>query len=489
MTFTQFEFMTAAQAVGVETALFKVCPDVMADMLLAAAKRHARFLEEAFPPVGHRKMLESVAKAAGFPHWHAFQSKLDAVATEFTAPVQGSRKTAPLELFKPFVPALPLLIQVGDDLAPTTGELAGLMTLRTKLAQELGDLPKIATALAKLNGADTWDALVTRRPENSTVPLYQFQVDAFDGSGRFKWSLACTQLVEELDALFQRYEERTKSARAKARRHVSALLKKRPDFLEGWLAHATMTELEGEDLAAGPLYEEGVKRARGLIPKGFKCQILWAETDNRPYHRLLCNQMRWQVRHGNLAAAIKLARLQLRQNPYDNLGIRIDLPLFLALADDRIAAIKAMGKLQQKDQYADSHILLVLALCSILLGDIKGSQVFFLRALFEFPALRPLLVRMQLPDLRDDQWVHGHIPDLESLWFHVEAVRLWRKDVEFEPMWLAILKKPEVICAERAVHGIYQDDRLALSAAATDAAEGLVSRHGDAWATALPTNR
>lgn len=72
------DFMNpASPLLGVGMAAhYTVAPDVFAFRLLDTAKRHARFLEDIFPEIGHRKMLESIAVACKFPNWHAFQSLL-----------------------------------------------------------------------------------------------------------------------------------------------------------------------------------------------------------------------------------------------------------------------------------------------------------------------------------------------------------------------------------------------------------------------------
>lgn len=483
MSFSATDFMVSADALGVAGAeTFLVCPDMLGKQLMAAAKRHARFLEAEFPLIGHRKMLEIVANAAGFPNWHAFQTLLDRIVAEYAPPERGSRKQPPETCFQPLVPALPLLISLPPDIAPTPQERAGLSDLATRLSRELGGQHQVESALAKLNGADAWRDMLARKPEDSPAPLYQFHVYD-DGDGRFVCSPACASLVEELDDRWQRYDERPKSDQAREQSHVASILKKRPDFLEGWLAQATMQELERHDETAGLAFRQGVDRALALIPTGFKGEISWGYFGNRTYHRLLYNYMRWHVRQGDIAAAIKLARRQLRQNPNDNLGVRFDLPLFLSIAKERSAALRAMAKIQKKGERADGHILLILALCSFLLGDSKSGQVYFLRALFDLPALRPLLQTLQLPDdfWQSRRWHRGYIPDIETLWFHYEAARIWRQDMDFDWQLQVMLEDPEVIHSEREVHARYEKSLYEGAALANTTAELLVERNGFTW--------
>lgn len=491
MAFSRLDFLLAARGVGVHDGpLFAVCPYILSARLQEAAKRHARFLEKEFPHVGHRQMLEFVAKAAGFPHWHAFHSQLETIFTEFSPPESGSAKRADDTLFERFVPALPLLVSVQTEIAPSAQQLEGLKKLMGRLLSDLGDKAKIADTLAKLNGADTWDQLIHRRPESSSRPLYSFEVDDH-GNGKFVWSAACSQLVEEQDALFQQYEERTKSERLRARDHVARVLLKRPDFFEGWLASGSMYESDGEALAAGLAYEEGVKEGTSLIPRGFKGKISWNEFNNRPYHRLLFNLMRWDAVHGDFDSAARLARRQLRQNPDDDLELCIDLPLYLAIPGNRTGALSSFRKLLKIDRTpnpvllgkrADAKFLVSLALCSFMLGDIKGGQVFFLRALFDTPALRPIILESRIPEMYDKRWYRSYIPDVDSIWFYLELARLWRPNVRSVERMEAILKSPEVIDEEERMNFVYLGNRLGIARdEAENTAVRLATSHAQQW--------
>ena len=450
MSFNAMDFMSAASAVGVgDPALFVVAPDIMVQRLLDAAKRHARFLEDQFPSIGHRKMLEHVAKAASFPDWHAFQTLTTSILERY-GPPHGSRTNAPGTLFEPFVPALPLLIQVAPDLSPNLKQMEGIESLVQRLSDSLGNPPaiKIKNVMAKLNGSDTWDLLLERKAENSTKPLYKFCIDG--DRGVFAWTPACADLVEQMDALWQRYSDRPASEKKRARLYIESIVAKRPDFLEGWLALATIEELDGHDEIVGAIYEKAIQRADALIPAEFKGTLSWLDMDNRFYHRLLYGHMRWNIRHAKFTKAVKLARRQLKLNPEDNLGVRIDLPLLLAVEGKTSSAAVAMRRLTNGDESLDGHILLILSLCHLLSGDTTKGQALFLNALFELPALRPLMQEQRIPDMHDIswRWHRGVIPDLETLWFQFETVVIWRPDACVETMFAKILQHPEVQKAE-----------------------------------------
>lgn len=460
MSFNIMDFMRAASAVGVGgAATFAVAPDVMAERLLDAAKRHARFLEDQFPSIGHRKMLEHVAKAAGFSNWHALQTLTTNILELYGPPPHGSSPSAPGALFEPFVPALPLLIQVAPDLSPNPKQMEGIESLVQRLSDSLGSALAIKNVIAKLNSSDTWDLLLERKPENSTKPLYIFCT--VGDRGIFDWTPACAYLVERMDALWQRYSDRPASEKKRARKHIESIVAKRPDFLEGWVALASIEELDGHDEIVGAIYEKAIQRADALIPAEFKGTLSWLDMDNRFYHRLLYGHMRWNMRHAKFAKAVKLARRQLKLNPEDNLGVRIDLPLLLAVEGKTSSAADAMRRLTNRDASLDGHILLILSLCHLLSGDTTKGQALFLNALFDLPALRPLMQEQRIPDMHDKswRWHRGVIPDMETLWFHFEIVNIWRPDACVETMFAKILQHPEVKKAELLSASIFAQTR------------------------------
>ena len=103
------------------------------------------------------------------------------------------------------------------------------------------------------------------------------------------------------------------------------------------------------DEQAIEVYESAYQRALAHIPRGFKGQILWGETENRPFLRLahgtLLGLMRKRgqldadrVKAGQAAEA--LANQLLAWCPMDNLGVRYLLGDIALLKGDLKAAMK-----------------------------------------------------------------------------------------------------------------------------------------------------
>jgi hypothetical protein len=401
-------------------------------------------------------MLEHIAKACGFSNWHAFQTLCSRVAADYAPPQFGSRPNAAPSVLEPFAPALPLLIRIGQDLPPDREERHGLESLGTRLAAVLAlTEAAVMDILAKLHGADHWRQLLDRVPANSASPLYVFDIQW----GCFTWSPACAALVEEMDALWQRYGERPKKEKQRARRFITEIVQKRPDFMEGWLAMGTIEELDGNDDLVGPIFDAAIKSAEALIPSGFDGEISWGEMDNRPYHRLLYNYMCWCIRHAELATAVTLAHRQLKLNPSDNLGVRIHLPLYLAVQGKHSAAKTALKRITTPDFLQDAHTLVIQSLCHLLAGDQASGKELFLRALFEMPALRPLLLDQTIPAPQDRQWYRTVIPDLESLWFDLETAFILRPNAAIEDCYRTLLNDLRVKAAEQEADRLFNESR------------------------------
>jgi len=454
------KFLLAGMAANIDTSLFKVCPDVLGSAILDSAKRHARFFEKTCPDIGHRKMLEKIADVAGFPNWHAFQTLAIKLTKVYAPPMRGSRPSAPSSVFEPFAPSVPLLIRVGDDLPPKSGELNAMKEFGNRLSVKLNtSYEEVMDVLAQLQGADTLAALIERTPVKSKSPFYRF-VTYEDGNGRFDATAACWASVDELDALWQSYDDRTKEEKKLARKFLVSTLEKRPDFLEGWLALATIEKLDGNEDKAGPIFEAAIKKANDLIPKTFKGSIEWGYIDNRFYHRLLYNYMRWLADRSIFSKAIPLARKQLRLNPPDNLGVRFDLPCLLAANGQHESASVAMRRLERKDARTDAHPLLVLSICNLAARKEDDGIAYFIRALFEFPALRPIILDNTIPNLDENKWHRGVIPSVEDMWFDYYIVAEKHGIVAF--ILKEILQDPRTVQGEQHADKLYQETRSKL---------------------------
>lgn len=409
------DFLHASVDVGVEQyPFYRNRPDIFGDALQHSSKRYARLLEDVFPGFGHRRMLEVVAIAAGFPSWHAFQASTARLKENYER--QRATSVVPPEVvFQPFLNALPLLVRIAEDISPTPQQKSGLERLGHRLASALSAVePKIRDVIAKYHGAQSWEELCSRKPEDSKSPLYTFTSDS--EGGRFRWSFACYELVEELDELWhgQPYDALPDNEKEQARNFVTQLIAKRPDFLEGLLVKAEILTSEGQHQEVGAVLELAIRQADAMMPARFKGEISWYTIENRFYHRLLYSYMEWCVHHGSLKEAIALARRILRVNPSDNMGVRIRLPVLLTLDGNFKSAAVALRRLEEED--TDGHVAFVLSACEFAMGNPQTGAEWFIRSLFELPVIRAIVEEDEIPDdRRDKEWYRNVIPDMETM--------------------------------------------------------------------------
>jgi hypothetical protein len=449
-TFEQV-FFAKLHAYNVPHVNFVDAPQCFEPFLLNRAKRHARLLEMHLPAIPHRAMLEKVAIAAGFPHWHAIQQTLKGFADAHGKAVAALR----VEPFFAFEGALALMITVPAEVGPNVAQRGGLLDFAHRLAETIpAQVEPVLEALAAVHGGASWADFVAIRPEGSEHPLYRFHVEE-EGNGYFVWSAACTALVDELDVLFQGYDSRPQAERRRARRFALATVDKRPDFLEGHLAAANILEFDDEFAASQYFYEQGVKRAEALIPKGFKGEIPWAGIENRFYHRLLFNLMRWYCLADRADKAIPLARRQLRRNKTDNLGVRYLLPVLLAAEAQFHPTDLALKRLRDEIETGDAQALLTASLCRFAQHQDLGALKYFLLALFQYPGLRLLVEGDLTEDPYNAGWHRGGMPDLELMALNLLVID--QACPRVDPMLQTILKHPDVMAAEKRLAGLYGD--------------------------------
>jgi len=132
----------------------------------------------------------------------------------------------------------------------------------------------------------------------------------------------------------------------------------------------------------------------------------------------------------------------------------------------------------------------------LLMNDFDKSLIYILRALFEFPALRPILLTAKTPNLREDRWHRGFIPDLQALWEHYVSVNVWRPDVQLDELLSVVLNDMAVLKAQQEADTLYRDTISALRSGkidvltpwyegATQIAQQLVENHANRWKAAL----
>jgi tetratricopeptide (TPR) repeat protein len=380
----------AARAAGCSGYFtWEIAPDHFASLLLTAAKRYARFLKECRLVKSHSEALETIAKAAGFPHWHAFHAVVQGLFDAFNPDVHWPRPEGGREPIKSLIPAFVFMVQASPDCAPTPEEKTGLIKAATQLARACScQVEQMLDMIGKMNGADTWEKLLHRRPEDAKGPLYGFHVDE-EGGGRFMISSACSALIEQQDRLFQGFHSRNESQQKEFEDQLALVLEARPDFLEGLLAKAEVLRYKPMlSREQGKAYNEAINRANELLPAGFKGKISWYDLPNRFYHRLLYGAMVWHAHAGHTAKAVSLARRQLRLNESDNLGVRLWLPVLLVADGQAVAADKASKKMTVEEDYTDAGIELVKAICHFANGRYQQSAEALYMSVFLYPPMR-----------------------------------------------------------------------------------------------------
>jgi len=441
-------FFARLNAYNVPYIHFVDAPQAFEPYLLDMAKRHARFLEIRLPAIPHRAMLEKVAIAVGFAHWHAFQQTLKHFAHDHGEAVAATRA----EPFYAFEGALALMITVPPDAGPNEAQRAGLLDLAHRLAETIPAQTEIVLdALAAAHEHTSWADFVAIRPEDSDEPLYTFQAD--EDGGRFVWSAACVALVKQLDELFQGYDTRPPAEQKQARSFALNMVDKRPDFLEGYLACANILESDKELAASRYFYEQGVKRAEALIPKGFKGEIPWACMESRFYHRLLFNLMRWFCEDDRTDKALPLARRQLRRNKNDNLGVRYLLPVLLAAEAQYPAADLALKRLRSEIDQGDAQALLAAGLCRLAQSHHLVALKYFFLALFRYPGLRLLVEGDLTADPYGADWRRGGVPDIELM--ALNLLIMDRPSPRIDQILKAMLDHQDVHAAEKRLAALY----------------------------------
>lgn len=146
--------------------------------------------------------------------------------------------------------------------------------------------------------------------------------------------------MDALDDALKRGEIDQHHAIASAR----ALLDKHPDNLElhNYLGGQLWTAELKDD--AAEIWEKGYRLGTALIPKGFKGEISWYETDNRSFLRVAYGYILGLSHRRQPRPALSVANRLLRWNPSDNQGVRLLMGDLKLMAGDYPGAMKAFLK-------------------------------------------------------------------------------------------------------------------------------------------------
>ncbi len=449
---TRFAAAASGLGAGVLDFWFQQYPDEQSQRLSARVKLAAKLLGKA-TGLPHSKALEAVAQAVRFPSWHVLSAHLVVGETA----VKGQLPSAWLDALSG---AVVLMLQPEDEVALPDLQLRAFEQFGQTLAM-LTDEPtqKVLDGVSSvLCGAKSWTEVRDRNPLKATTPLYSFVVpegelaaDDDEFGGCFEESPACAQLAEELDEVWQGYDSFPKAKQRKARQWVEDALASQPGFLEAGLALAWMQH-EAEEAEASSTVNRFIRQAEALVPKGFKGRIAWGHVGNRFYHRLLWLRLTVFHDHGELASAVKVARKQLKLNPYDNLGVRYVLPLMLLEMGEFTLAQRAAKR------HLDDEVGLTASAIKAFCEFALDGQVFFRRelatALITLPWLRTFLANQSKPLPDGDDGIRAMQPDLETFmgfgWPAYCAVPGLRKACE------EFLAEPQVLQAEAELRAYWK---------------------------------
>lgn len=386
------DIATAAIAVGrFDYEVWYSCPDYFASLLLDSAKRHSRFLHQFGFARSHSDALEKFSRAAGFPNWHAFHTVVQGLIDAFNPEVHSTRPSGGREPITTLIPAFVFLTKVSLECPPTQAESFGLNKAALQLAKACNiEQQPLLEMIARMNGADSWQMLLSRNAIEAEKPLYEFEV-LDDGQGRFLLSDACVFLLQEQSKLFQDFHSRPSHEQMKFVSELEVVLKKRPDFLGGLLA-------QSEVLRYQPTYErkrarvlaDGIRQAEALIPPGFKGKISWLHVANLFYLQLLYASMVHHALADHPVKALGIARKILRLDGQSSTSEREWLPVLLVANRKYREANSACTKMSQ-DGFSSGDIELVKAICHFANGELQMSAKCLFLGLFIYPPLRHVL--------------------------------------------------------------------------------------------------
>ncbi|MDZ4125291.1 MAG: hypothetical protein U1E02_14105 [Hydrogenophaga sp.] len=339
--------------------------------------------------------LEAVARGAGMTSWHRLHSLAQALIDDFNPDVHWPRPDGDDERVMALKSAFPMLARADKDCSPSPEVTNGMSTFAAQLAPAANiSVERARDIVAQLNGADTWEQLLRRQPMDSQEPLYRFIVEEgeFARGGRFEPSKACAALIDELDHLRDGLVEEDLPDAGRLGEWLKSVTAKRPDFLDGLQVQAEVCLLGYEQRRTrAKACAHALSQAVGLIPSGFKGQILWAFNENRFLHRLLFGYMRDSIFYGSRTRGISLARKQLRWNPNDEMGVRYFLPVLLASTGQIDSAMRALRKTMEKGSQGDANAQFTWSLVSFAKDNPGTGIACMLKALFLFPALRDVV--------------------------------------------------------------------------------------------------
>lgn len=393
--------------IGEQVFFVQTYPEPQMLRLAERAKFAAKLLSRV-AKMQHSKALDSVAHAIRFPTWHHLSLQL-----ELAKDTPNGKH--PELWFNAFSGAVILWLEPEKEVALANVQIEAFERFGQILAM-LTDIP-VQTVLddvcAGLCAGRNWAEVCARSSLKATLPLYTFVVDsknvsADDCGGGFVESAACRALIDELDQQWQGYDQFSKQDKRSARQWVEAALASQPGFLEAGFALAAMQHEAGEAIASSTV-ARFIKQSEALMPEGFRSRVVWGNTSNRFYHRLLWLQMELHHEAGDLQSALRVARKQLRLNPGDNLGIRFVVPLMLLQQQKFDTAFREADKNLQGEW--DITAKVIRTFCDFAAGNLVEFRHGLASSLISLPWLRLFLLNQSKPLPDGDDGFRSMRPD------------------------------------------------------------------------------
>lgn len=390
------DFANSCMEADVSGFAFARSLPVFAERVIEKAKHQAKLVSRATGRA-HRTSLEDMARAVGFPDWHAMQTAAKRLSDRDATPTSKAVDNKALD---PFAATVPLLINLYGG-APEPGQRKALERLATSIAKAFGiGVQQALDAIALTHQAGNWRLLLGRKAEDSGEPMYTFRV-LDEGEGEFDSSRACHKLRQECFSLIERFPEKSPRDRDAVWARLEQIDALRPDFCAVefmvYLTHPNGQELE-------PRVRQAITRFEAMIPQGIR-RISWMCMGSRPYLLLLFWLMESEAKKGKVRRAIALARKQLRLNPNDNTGARFYLPAYLYAVGDVKGGDRHSA--WHRDEYkSNGRKLLVRGLGHVVAGRNAAAVRELLEAVFNAPMIAAIMRRETL-DLYGDAPAHS----------------------------------------------------------------------------------
>jgi len=189
------------------------------------------------------------------------------------------------------------------------------------------------------------------------IPEFEILSEEPKKVGAFQLSL----IDDETDDLIMEAEEMYFEMEfGKAKQILEKIIKQNPSYIDSYLILADIARQEnriGDDEA---ILNRGIEYYKSGIPSDFDGEIPWGFNDNRPFLRLLHEQVLTFDQNDNQEKAIRIAEYILKCNPNDNQGIRYligDLYIKNGQLEEAVGYLKKSADQYPPNRYSYALVL------------------------------------------------------------------------------------------------------------------------------------